>query len=84
MRLTGAHATGCVRARRLSTFALANQYNLTFLYHPFLANQPQHLLFERFFGFGFDEPHRFYEACAQGSVGEECTEFLPCLKVRLR
>ena len=45
------------------------------------ANQREQLLFERFFGFGYDEPYRFYQACTHGVVGESCTQFLPCLKV---
>ena len=65
-----------------NTYSLALQYNLTFLYHPLLANQPEQVLFERFFGFGYDEPFRYYETCTYGAVGEECGRYLPCLKVR--
>jgi len=65
-----------------NTYSLALQYNLTFLYHPLLANQPEQVLFERFFGFGYDEPFRYYETCSHGAVGEECGRYLPCLKVR--
>jgi hypothetical protein len=67
---------------RLATYGLALRHNLTLLYHPFLPNQRENFLFERFFGLGYDEPYRFYEACTEGAVGEQCTAFLPCLQVR--
>ena len=65
----------------MSAFTFAATANLTLLYHPILPNQAERQLFDRFFGFGYDEPFRLYEACTLGSVGFECNAFLPCLKV---
>ena len=68
---------------RFALFRASHALNLTLLYHPFLPNQAERQLFDRFFGFGLNEPHRLYEACAVGTVGFECRAYLPCLKVRL-
>ena len=60
----------------------ARRLNATLLYHPLLPNQAEHQLFERYFGFGYPEPFRLFDACVRGVVGEACEVFLPCLKVR--
>ena len=41
----------------------ARRLNATLLYHPLLPNQAEHQLFERYFGFGYPEPFRLFDAC---------------------